>query len=59
MVADPFRMVRRLALVTALVVILGGTVFLIRRNIVPGLLSYLAGVLLTVAVTRPSIAEAI
>ena len=55
--ADPFRTVRRLAVGTALVVLLGGTVFLYRGSIVSGLLYYLAGVLLAVAVARSSLAE--
>ena len=59
MIADPFRLVRRLALVTALVVLIGGTVFLVRRSVVPGVLYYLAGLLLAVAVARPSLVEAI
>ena len=59
MIADPFRMVRRLALVTALVVLIGGTVFLVRRSVVPGVLYYLAGLLLAVAVARPSLVEAV
>ena len=59
MIADPFRFVRRLAVLTALVVILGGTVFLYRRSVVPGVLYYVAGVLLVVAVARPSLVEAL